>query len=301
MLSEKLSILMYHRVLKEPDPLRPGDCTITDFEKQMQVLAAYFNVLSLHAAAERLAEKKLPPRTVCITFDDGYRDNWEIALPILRKYGLRATIFIASGYLNGGIMWNDAVIECLRVLPAGETDLSDLGAGRYELGPVQNRKSVVEAVLGALKYLPPLERQRRVDRLMERAGLDYDRNLMLKSEHVLDLVGAGMHIGAHTVTHPILSKIDDDAAHREIVTSKRDLEDITDREVRLFAYPNGKPGADYAARHVEMVRQSGFSAAVSTVSGAASAGSDMFELPRFGPWPESKIRFLARCLMLHFA
>jgi len=105
-----------------------------------------------------------------------------------------------------------------------------------------------------------------------------------------------MEIGAHTVTHPILRNTAPDTARREIVESGRRLAEIVGQPVRLFAYPNGKPGVDYGSEHVQMVRDGGFAAAVSTGWGVATEKSDRFQLPRFTPWDRTPGRFALRLI-----
>ena len=107
----------------------------------------------------------------------------------------------------------------------------------------------------------------------------------------------GMAIGAHTVTHPILARLDPTNARHEIGASREHLEGLLGERVSLFAYPNGVPLHDYLPEHVEMVRQCGFSAAVSTSWGAASRRTDRFQLPRFTPWDRSRMRYGARMLL----
>jgi peptidoglycan/xylan/chitin deacetylase (PgdA/CDA1 family) len=105
-------------------------------------------------------------------------------------------------------------------------------------------------------------------------------------------------IGGHTRTHPILAAIDDASAASEIEGGKRDLEEWTQQEVRLFAYPNGKLGRDYAAEHAAIVRAAGFDAALATDWGTLDASTDPFAIPRFTPWHRDLGRFtldLARC------
>ena len=119
---------------------------------------------------------------------------------------------------------------------------------------------------------------------------------MMSSGQVRALRRAGMQIGAHTRTHPILARSEKHEAVAEIEGSKHDLEALLGEPVTLFAYPNGKPGADYSARHAEMVRRAGFVAALSTAAGAASAGSDRFQLPRFTPWDREPLRFGLRMI-----
>src|SRR6185437_9329380 len=107
--------------------------------------------------------------------------------------------------------------------------------------------------------------------------------------------------GAHTVTHPILTQVDARTARQDIADGRDTLEDVIHQPVRLFAYPNGKPAKDYGAEHVQIVRDLGFSAAVSTAPGAARARESVFELPRFTPWDASARRWswrLARNLLV---
>jgi peptidoglycan/xylan/chitin deacetylase (PgdA/CDA1 family) len=106
-----------------------------------------------------------------------------------------------------------------------------------------------------------------------------------------------MEIGAHTINHPILATLDEKEARAEIVGGKRRLEDITGAPVSLFAFPNGKPGRDYGPRDVDLVKKAGFAAAVSTISGVANRSSDLFQLPRFGPWDRNPRRLGVRLLL----
>ena len=108
---------------------------------------------------------------------------------------------------------------------------------------------------------------------------------------------AGMEIGGHTINHPILASLDEQQAHAESIDGKCQLEDIIAAPVSLFAYPNGKPGVDYGPRDVELVKKAGFAAAVSTIGGVASRSSDLFQLPRFGPWDRNPHRLGVRLLL----
>ena len=106
-------VLTYHQVLDAPDEMRPGVPSIETFESQMQVLASECNVIPLADVVSGLEDGRLPPAAVAITFDDGYADNHRNALPVLQRLGLPATFFVASSYLDGGCMFNDAVYRSL--------------------------------------------------------------------------------------------------------------------------------------------------------------------------------------------
>ena len=120
----QLSILIFHRVLPKVDPLFPLELTSARFDAVCRWLRRWFNVIPLDEAVQALSRRELPARALAITFDDGYADNHEVALPILLKHGLPATFFIATGFLDGGRMWNDTVIESLRHCKAARLDLS---------------------------------------------------------------------------------------------------------------------------------------------------------------------------------
>src|SRR4051812_1100444 len=109
--SRRISILIYHRINQEPDPLVSGGVCAHEFSWHMGVLSRWFKVLPLMEAVARLRNGTLPVRTACVTFDDGYADNVSIALPILLRHGVPATFFLATAFINGGRMWNDTVIE----------------------------------------------------------------------------------------------------------------------------------------------------------------------------------------------
>jgi peptidoglycan/xylan/chitin deacetylase (PgdA/CDA1 family) len=289
-----LSILIYHRVLPIPDPLFPHEVTAPDFDTQMRALVATFQVLPLTEAVERLRNRSLPVRAVCVTFDDGYRDNLEVALPILRKHGVPATVFIATDFLDGGRMWNDTVIEAVRRANGAELDLRPLGLDYWPMTTLEARRTAIAALLPQLKHRQFETRARLVDEIANIAGVELPDDLMLASEQVRVLHREGVEIGAHTRSHPILATMDDGQAREQIISSKHRLEELLSAPVRLFAYPNGKPGQDYRREHVRMVREAGFMAAVSTAIGVATTGADIHQLPRFPPWDKQPLRFTTR-------
>ena len=290
-----LAVVNYHRVLEQPHPMLQSEPDVATFYWQMALLADCFNVMPLHEALRALDEGRLPPRTVCITFDDGYRSVHDLALPILREFKLPATVFVTSGFVDAGNMWNDRIIHAVQSLPAGMLDLSELDLGRYPLTTTAQRKQAAGRLIEAGKYLPPDARQALVERLDRMSGQDHD-DLMLTREMIVALDRNGVEIGAHTVSHPILTSLDDDSARNEIAAGKAQLEALVGKPVRLFAYPNGKIGKDFDARHVAMVRQAGFLAAFTTAVGAITRDQDRFQLPRSRPWDRVPFRFGLRLL-----
>jgi peptidoglycan/xylan/chitin deacetylase (PgdA/CDA1 family) len=297
----KLTILIYHRVHGEPDMLFPAAADARRFDEQMAWIAAALDVVPLPEAIEMLRNGRLPSRAACITFDDGYADNVEVALPILQRRRLHATFFVTTGFLDGGRMWNDTIIESIRRAPGQMLDLEAMELGSMSIGSPQERRKAIDRIIGRMKYLSPDVRLAQVDALAHRVGASLPRDLMMRSDQVRALHAAGMEIGAHTATHPILARLDDGAALAEIRDGRAALESIIGAPVALFAYPNGKPGSDYAPAHVAMVRELGFAAALSTQPGTATARSDFHELPRFTPWGNSFLRVSADLARNHLA
>ena len=292
--SPSLSILIFHRVLARRDPLLPGEICAEEFKGQLALLKRWFRILPLSEAVQGLRDSTLPSRAACITFDDGYADNATVALPILRAHGVPATFFVTAGSIDGGRMWNDTVIETVRRLPGNSLDASSLGLGKLDMSTIHGRSHAIDALLSALKYLPPIEREQRAAELDPTVAADLPTALMMTREQVRALHAAGMEIGAHTLSHPILAKVDHAQAEHEIAESRIHLESIIGAPVRFFAYPNGRPGQDYVADHVRMVKRSGYEAAVCTAWGVARPRADLFQLPRFTPWDRTSGRFLIR-------
>jgi peptidoglycan/xylan/chitin deacetylase (PgdA/CDA1 family) len=292
---QRLSILIYHRVLPRHDPMRPDEPTIAEFEWQMRILRSNFNPLPLVDAVERLRTGTLPARAICVTFDDGYADNELHALPVLRKYAIPATVFVSTGFLNGGRMWNDSVIEALRNFQGEKLDLRGLDLGLFNVESSAQRVAAVDSIIRKIKHLDPDARASLVHAIEQRVtGLPHD--LMLTDAQVRALASNGVAIGAHTVNHPILSSISKQSARSEIQGSKLCLEELLQQQVDVFAYPNGKPDLDYRVEHRDMVEELGFKIAVSTHWGVSTRQSDTFQLPRFTPWDRQQLKFAIRLL-----
>lgn len=297
---QRLSILIYHRVLNEHDPLMPAIVDSTTFDWHMKLASRYYNVLSLDEAVLRLKGGTLPKSALCITFDDGYADNYDVALPILKKYSLPATFFVATKFLDGQMMWNDSVIESIRRACKGTLSLEKAGLEKYQISDLASRQDAIHKIINSIKYLPLSERADKVALINEAVESSDEIQLMMSRDQVARLSESGMIVGGHTVTHPILSQLSYDEAVREIDDGKKDLEEITGKNIEFFAYPNGKPGTDYREEHSEIVKELGFKAAVSTKWGVSTRNTSIYELRRFTPWDKTPTAFLLRGLKNYF-
>lgn len=290
----RLLVLIYHRVLPGPDPMYPYDPDVAGFRRQMTALGEDFRVVRLADAVDMLERGALPARTVAITFDDGFADNVTCALPVLNELQLPATFFIASGYLGEGCMFNDLVIAACRQAPAGTWATGTAEFGDVEVSTPDSRRELAYRMIGRIKYLAPAHRLDCAHRLMDAARATPPAGIMMTHQQLRQLREAGMDIGGHTRGHPILARLGDAEAEREIRDGAADLADIAGTRIELFAYPNGQPGRDYGARDVSLVRRVGFRAAVSTAWGFADRQSDRHQIPRVGSWGESAWRFSGR-------
>lgn len=266
----------------------------------MALVARTFSVMPLVQAAEALERSCLPPRALAITFDDGYANNHDIAMPILQRHSLTATFFIATGFLDGGRMWNDTVIECLRRSARDNVDLETLGLATVSLQSAAARRQAIEQVIKIIKYTRPESREPLLSALHLACGSpQLPQDLMMSSAQVLAMKRGGMGVGAHTINHPILRTLSASEAEQEMRGSRVRLQQMMDDPIHTFAYPNGQPGTDYDEGHVALARNLGFKTAVSTASGVSRPGDDMFQLKRFTPWQPNPARWLASLAAHH--
>lgn len=294
----KLSVLLYHRVLESKDDLLSEEVDKEEFERQVGALSKYFHVLSLSQAIEDMQKGVLPPNALCITFDDGYENNYSVALPVLKKHELSATFFVSSGYLDGGIMWNDVIIELIRNAEVGELDLSYANLGCHQIHKgMRERRELLDSLLKKIKHLDGGERNRIVAKIKENEAHLLPKNLMMTSEQVKLMSESGMEIGGHTITHPILTKITSDQVNEEVAQDKKKLETIVGKEITSFAYPNGKKGRDYIDEHAQIVKNIGYRCAVTTDSGVTTVNSDVFQLPRYTPWDKDVNKFIIKLML----
>lgn len=297
MAESRLSIVLFHHVLPQFDALLPNEPDIESFAAQMRWLRESFRILPLREAVTRLAGGNLPVGSLCVTFDDGYGDNAHHALPVLTALNIPATFFVTTRYLAGGFMWNDRIIEALRAWPADDVDLSPYGLESVSLaaGP----QAALSQLLPVIKYLPYDQRELVSADLLTRSGAPQKR-VMMNEDEIRALHRAGMEIGGHTQSHPILCELDDTRAEREIAENKFELETIIGQPIETFAYPNGQPQRDYDGRHIAMLKRCGYSHALTTAPGTATRATNAWQLPRFTPWDRSRERYVARLMRNYF-
>ncbi|WP_438863386.1 polysaccharide deacetylase family protein [Neptunicella sp.] len=290
----KLSILIYHQVFAQKDPMRPSEPDAAEFDWQMKLLKDHFNPLPLSEAITLLKMNRLPANSVCVTFDDGYVNNLTVAQPILAKYEIPATVYVATGFSQGGNMWNDRLIDLIGNSSLSEFNLSTLQLPSENVTDITSRRELAYKLIPLIKYQDYQQRIAIIDQLYADNQADEVANKMMNPAQIKQLAETGVEIGAHTVDHPILASQSAEQQHQQINQSKQQLEQWLQQPVVGFAYPNGKPVEDYPLSAVEIVKQAGLDYAVSTSWGISTPQSDMFQLNRFTPWDKSPLKFHLR-------
>ncbi len=243
----KLRVLYYHQLTlkKNQDELYdPWMFVEKDvFDSQMSFLKKHYCPVSEEDVIAALEGRiKLPPNAVWVTFDDGYKDNFTIAYPILKKQGVPATFFITTGYIDQSVVPAiGCVLEAFRLTDLRSIDIETEGRVRsFDLGLWPQRKLVAARVMEFLGNGRPitslqalgLAEQLKVSR--ERMDLDF-----MGWDEIREMGRSGAFIGAHTVTHPVLSALNKDELEWEVIESKRRIEQKAGVMVRSFAYPYG--------------------------------------------------------------
>ena len=292
----KLTILIYHQVLETADPMRPSEPDADTFRWQMQIIRNYFNPMPLDVAVKHLQRGDLPANTVCVTFDDGYLNNLEIAQPILQEFHIPATVYIATAFSNCNNMWNDRIIDLIGDRTRTSLSLNAIGMSCVEVSDWESRRSLASRLLATLKYQDFRARSQLVDALYRENGSAESPKKMMTCDEIVELAHRGVDIGAHTVDHPILKSLEIEEQRQQIFDSKLGLEQLINKPVTGFAYPNGLPGTDYDSSAVELVKAAGFEYAVSTTWGISTKSTSTYELNRSTPWDTQPGRFHLRLI-----
>ncbi|MDP4032964.1 MAG: polysaccharide deacetylase family protein [Pseudorhodobacter sp.] len=284
----RLSILGYHAVTADPSPL--NDWCYLDVEKfaqQMRWLADQpLDVLPLNDAVRAMAQGQLRRNTVALTFDDGYRNNIKVALPVLLHHSFAATIFVSTGPIGTTrTLWHGRIISALE--RSAKAAIDWYGA-RHDLTTADARRRANVRLQAQVKLhaaANPDAAAAEIELLLDVpevvAHPDTSPHAMLSPDDIHLAQDSGLiSFGAHTVTHPLLSALDDTRLADEIIGSVDTLAALTGQPCTNFAYPNGRD-CDYDDRAVALLRNCGIDAAVSTTNGPNYSGADLMRLRRW--------------------
>jgi peptidoglycan/xylan/chitin deacetylase (PgdA/CDA1 family) len=276
-------VLCYHGLKRDDDVVEDWLLVSEScFVRQMAYIAARFRCISLEQGMAELSGGSLPRASVCVTFDDGYRSNLSLALPILETFGIPATIYLATGFIGTArSLWTSRLLHGLSSGPPRSVTLEHFGLPALYFG--KGRHARVHSFLEALKLLPAAQRRSVVMHLDALAGgdihvpeafsfLDWDEVRTLAAHPLIT-------IGAHTVDHEILSTLPDKDILPQISGSRDDVSAALGATPATFAYPNGR-AIDYDDRAVAALRMTGFTSAVTTIRGLNVNGVDPLEVRR---------------------
>jgi peptidoglycan/xylan/chitin deacetylase (PgdA/CDA1 family)/glycosyltransferase involved in cell wall biosynthesis len=280
----KLTTLLFHKVPPVRHPLAPQEPALPDFSAVLEAAMRRFRILPLEEAVIALRAGNLPPNAACITFDDGYPEWRTGVLPVMERLGVHATFFITTGQYSGLPMWNERIFQAVSEAPAATPPLHWTGLPGLRFEDSQDRLCSIQQLDVFLKYQEPAEKERLLLELERHTGVERQRVPTMSLNDLRHLHARGFGIGGHSVTHPILSRCTPKQAYEEIAGAREQLESWIRGKVSGFAYPNGTPGKDFGAEHIEMVRRAGYQFAVTTQRGFASAATPQMQIPRFTPW-----------------
>ena len=280
-LQPKYAILCYHRVGTEGIPYY-STLPPALFELQMRFLRENFRVISLSQLCHELTIPRNEGHGVAVTFDDGYSDLYTHALPVLRKFEIPATVYLTVDCIETGeVAWYDRIFLALQVAEGEEIELPISGRSRCPLGSPRQRVEAGTQIVSILRNTPVLERRRICAALEQQASLPADKleGRMLSWKQIHEMRCAGISLGSHTLSHPVLSQLAVEDIDRELGESKRVLEARLGEPVLDFAFPFGKP-EDYGPIAYAAVKRFGYRSAVTTIWGTNIPGSDMSALRR---------------------
>jgi len=283
-------ILGYHRIADVTQDTYEVCVSPEHFAEHVEVVRKYANPISLSRLVHYLKNGSLPPKSVAVTFDDGYVDNLYNAKPVLEKYDIPATVFVCSGYAGKEFWWD----ELNRLVMSSQAELHALrlqvGENRFRWeqpdgSPEAKGLEVRNMFRHALYYfllplgIEDLNEAMKIIRIwsgLSTNEISFPRGM--NHQELLQLVDGGLlELGAHTRNHPMLPQISLDRQKDEIISSKRDLEELLGKHIDGFAYPNGRATAD--AKRI--VREAGFTYACTSLHDVVRPGRDMYELTRF--------------------
>ncbi len=284
-LENTVTILTYHRILEHnSEYIEPGMYVSRDmFDMQMQTLRNQYSVIKLSTLARALGGHDIlpqPNKPYCIiTFDDGWRDNYENAFPVLKKYSIPATIFLTTDYIGSNKWFWPDEIKYLIMHNQGKLIAQVTG-----ISFSKNLEKFSDIVIKELKERYYTEIEKVMEKVKQQCIISIDTNSrrMVNESEIKEMSEYGIEFGSHSHTHRILDKLSRKEINFELTKSKEILENKGINFVPIFCYPNGNYNQDI----INCVKESGYNAAVTTKRGHIDLRNikqlDLFTLPRIG-------------------
>lgn len=287
----RLLVLNYHRITNVPDYNDPLKVSKNIFEKQIYFLKENYNIITGDELLDIIRNKKPIPNKACLlTFDDGWRDNYTNAYPILKKYDVPAIIFISTDYVGtNNIFWHEQLQELLNSIPVDldiitiDKVLADwpnkIRSTVCEIikQPKSKRQLIINELITMLKPFNP----KKINNLIIKLSKQYkqeliDEPLVLSWDEIHEMSKNNIYFGSHTKSHAILTQIEEDKLNQELNESKRILEKWVEKPIYYFSYPNG----NYNEKIANSVKDAGYIAAFAMVSGKIFSNNNLYEIER---------------------
>ena len=284
------AIVMYHSVMEDPDQHADSLGGIihsqSQFRAQMELLARDYHPISLDEVVKKLnAGESLPRRSVVITFDDGYTDNYEVAMPILNNFGIPAIFYVTVDCVeNRKLPWPSRLRFAFRTtkLP----NWADTHGKAWDLSSPQSREKAFLFASDECCQLSGIAQEQfvaNVESQLEARAPDEWGSLMMTYEQASGLVRNGHIVGSHTMTHPNMAHINEGDAETELAESKRRLEGELKMPVSHFSYPCPALTPHWNEKTVDQSRAVGYCSAVTTNGGVVRTGDNPLALKRIRP------------------
>jgi peptidoglycan/xylan/chitin deacetylase (PgdA/CDA1 family) len=278
-------ILNFHR-FSEDGQRDVGRLPIRRFAEYIEYLTQHYRVVSLSDMVEELQRGLLRPYTTAVTVDDGYHEAFSLAAPVLLRYGVPATFFVVSDFIDGRLwLWTNRLRFVFKRAPLSPVAFRHRGSNHLlKIRDEGERRRSEDQWVQYAKSLPVAEQEELIGALADACGIEMpiappDEYRPMTWGQLRALAAQGFDVGAHTRTHAILSRIGPTELHDEIKGCKEQLEQSLGFPIRHFAYPNGKR-EDYTPQIVEEVSKAGYLSAVTTVPGWNTPSASRFELYR---------------------
>lgn len=287
-------VLTYHGVLtQDSDSYVNRNCvSAAMFEMQMRWMKQHYTLMPLSELVSRLQNQQpLPEFPAAVTFDDGFRNNYSVAFPILVRYNVPAAVFLTTDFIGkpDAILWTEHVDALIFGANVRRLQVQMNGSlVEFDITHQSGRILASDRIRGFLKSLNPGERQRHIlalERQVDRK-IDYlndeqkrERYQFLNWDEVRNMASCGIEFGSHTCSHQILAHLSPKALQEELVESRKTIERELQRPCDLFSYPNGSH-KDFTVRDQRAVRQAGYRAAFSQIYGFNPAEANLYALRR---------------------
>lgn len=292
----KVYILYYHKIIDSKENRFDYfglDIPVKSFRKQMQYLSQRCNPISLNyfiSCATR--GLKLPPKSIIVTLDDGYKDSYTNAYPILQQYKIPATIFLTTDPIDcRDTFWWEKLGEAINRTSEKVLEINIDRLRKFDLSRTVKKIEAVRMVFSLLNQVREIRKKPTLHHLFEKLKIDENElkmNSTLSWEEIREMGRKGIEFGAHTLTHPILTKTSPEQAEKEIIKSKLKIEEKIGKAVNSFSYPQGDPST-YNESLKKFLKNSGFSCACTTIQGVNNIGSDLYELKRIYIDPQDNL------------